>query len=160
MKFHFKGGSVLLLAGLTVFTAVSFLTSESSQAERRVYVPLKERPAEEQAAPAPETAPAIEAPAFTEMPESAPGFSGGHPGMEGEGTGSEEMGETMPPMQDMPACDFAQWVGLPVDEEAVKATGRPYRILPPGAMATMDYSADRINLHTDEQGIVIDVRCG
>ena len=44
--------------------------------------------------------------------------------------------------------------------QALKATGRPYRILPPDAMATMDYSADRINVHTDANGIVLDVRCG
>jgi hypothetical protein len=45
-------------------------------------------------------------------------------------------------------CDFSAWVGRPVDEDAVKETGRPYRILPPGSMATMDYSPERINVHT------------
>jgi hypothetical protein len=58
------------------------------------------------------------------------------------------------------SCDFSPWVGHPVDEDAVKATQRPYRILPPGAMATMDYSPQRINLDTDENGIVTRVHCG
>lgn len=57
-------------------------------------------------------------------------------------------------------CEFGQWVGSPVNEAAVKETGRVYRILPPGSMMTMDYNAARINVETDGQGIVTRVTCG
>lgn len=59
-----------------------------------------------------------------------------------------------------PGCDFDHWTGKPVDEAAIKETGRPYRILPPGSMATMDYVEERINVYTDEDGIVKRVSCG
>lgn len=59
-----------------------------------------------------------------------------------------------------PGCDFARWVGLPVDEQAIKETGRPYRVLPPGSVATMDYNPDRLNVHLGDGGIVIAVTCG
>ena len=72
----------------------------------------------------------------------------------------DEPGEVVIPPMAEPACDFAQWVGKPVDVEAVKAIGRPYRILLPDSMVTMDYSAERINVVTDKDGIVTEVRCG
>lgn len=66
---------------------------------------------------------------------------------------------SMPPDQDAPPCDFKEWVDKPVDEDVVKATGRPYRILKPGAMVTRDFSADRINVEINEQSIVTAVHC-
>lgn len=59
-----------------------------------------------------------------------------------------------------PACDFAAWVGQPVNEDAVKALGRPFRVLKPGDAATMDFSAERININTDDAGVVTSVTCG
>ena len=56
--------------------------------------------------------------------------------------------------------DHSDWIGHKLDEKAVKDTGKTYRILPPGSIVTMDYSAERINVHVDEDGIVQDVRCG
>jgi hypothetical protein len=38
--------------------------------------------------------------------------------------------------------------------------GRPYRILPPNSMTTMDHIANRINVYIDGRGMVIKVRCG
>lgn len=58
------------------------------------------------------------------------------------------------------ACDFNEWVGKAVDEDAVKATGRPYRILAPNSMATQDFSPQRINVMVDDQKVVTAVRCG
>ncbi len=60
------------------------------------------------------------------------------------------------------ACDFAALVGKPVDEAmpAVLETSRPYRVLTPGSVATMDYSPARINIITDEQDVVKEVTCG
>jgi hypothetical protein len=52
------------------------------------------------------------------------------------------------------------WIGHEVDEGAIKATGNPYRILPPGSMVTMDHRPIRINIDLDENGVVRAVRCG
>lgn len=57
-------------------------------------------------------------------------------------------------------CGFQEWVGNPLDIEAVKATGRPFRVLKPDSMTTMDYSPERINVVTDDDGKVLAVRCG
>lgn len=57
-------------------------------------------------------------------------------------------------------CSFLHWMGKPVNEEALKETGRPYRILPPGSMMTMDHNEQRINVHVDDNGIVTGLRCG
>jgi hypothetical protein len=58
------------------------------------------------------------------------------------------------------ACNFEGWIGRKVDEAAVKATGRPYRILEPGAMMTMDHNPKRINVEHDGKGTVKRVWCG
>ncbi len=57
-------------------------------------------------------------------------------------------------------CSYNDWVGKEVDEEAVKAVGRPYRILGPNAAATMDFNPERINVMVDDKNIVTVVRCG
>ena len=57
-------------------------------------------------------------------------------------------------------CSFADWVGHAVNEDTVKATGRPYRILKPNAAATRDFSPERINVLIDDKDIVTAVRCG
>lgn len=57
-------------------------------------------------------------------------------------------------------CHYNDWVGKAVDEDAVKATGRPYRVLKPNAMATMDFNPERINVIVDDNDIVTVVRCG
>lgn len=58
------------------------------------------------------------------------------------------------------ACSFNDWVGKEVDEDAVKAAGRPYRILGPNAAATMDFNPERINVIVDDNNVVTVVRCG
>lgn len=63
-------------------------------------------------------------------------------------------------MENAAACDFSSWVGRHVNDVEVKTLGRPYRILGPDSMATMDFSPDRINVMVDEKGIVTAVRCG
>jgi hypothetical protein len=65
-----------------------------------------------------------------------------------------------PDESDMPGCAFDQYIGQSVDSEKLETLGRPYRILPPGAMATMDYVPERVNFHVDDKGIVLRVRCG
>lgn len=100
---------------------------------------------------------------------------GGHTGV----TYSPEMGQVSDPSEmavassetvaeggdEVPAiaeaeCNFNEWVGQSVNEDTVKATGRPYRILGPNAMATMDFSPQRINVMIDDANIVTAVRCG
>ncbi len=57
-------------------------------------------------------------------------------------------------------CTFPHLVGHMVDDAFLQATGRAYRVLPPNAMATMDFLPERINIHTDKYGRVTDIRCG
>jgi hypothetical protein len=56
-------------------------------------------------------------------------------------------------------CAYEPWVGQPLDESAVKAEGRPFRILKPGDMMTMDHNPERINVE-HEGGTVTRVWCG
>jgi len=62
-------------------------------------------------------------------------------------------------MQVKPDCDFQDFVGQPVDQAALDDLKRPVRILPPNAAATMDYNPERVNVHTDEAGVVTKVDC-
>ncbi len=86
--------------------------------------------------------------------------------VEGNSASGVGVGEAVPP-QDLGTseCEFGDWVGQGATEAeaAAKATGRPYRILPPGSAMTMDYRADRINIETDKRGedaTVVKVSCG
>lgn len=58
-------------------------------------------------------------------------------------------------------CRFPAMAGKPPQAEALKATGRPWRVLAPGAAAGADggFQPDRINLFTDGRGIVSRVEC-
>lgn len=116
------------------------------------------------------------------LPEGVPGASGEAPaaisGDLNEGAGSmddaspagDAVTENELPQSDVPppsreaftdeSCAFEAWVGKPVDEAAVKATGRIYRILKPDSMMTMDHNPDRINVVHGDDGIVTRVWCG
>ena len=71
------------------------------------------------------------------------------------GNGGDE-----PPAITEAECNYNEWVGQSVNEDTVKATGRPYRILGPNSMATMDFSPQRINVIVDDKKVVTAVRCG
>jgi hypothetical protein len=61
------------------------------------------------------------------------------------------------------SCAFDELIGLPADNiaiEPIKAANRPYRILPSGSAMTMDMNTNRVNLDTDDQGIIRRVWCG
>lgn len=124
------------------------------------------------------SSPAIDAPA---APEGVPGVSEGSPpisgdldevsgSMEEDSPGGEAVTEQELPHSDVPppsreaftdaSCDFEEWVGQPVDEAAVKATGRIYRILKPDSMMTMDHNPERVNVVHGDDGIVTRVWCG
>lgn len=123
--------------------------------------------------------------AIAPAPEETPGVSGAVEGSPSAISGdlSEDegsMADTSPageavtenelPQSDVPppsreaftdaSCDFEAWVGKPVDEAAVKETGRIYRILKPDSMMTMDHNPERINVVHGDDGIVTRVWCG
>lgn len=116
--------------------------------------------------------PAAEAPGG--VSESSPSISGdldeASGSMEQTSPGGEAVTEQELPHSDLPppsreaftdvSCDFEEWVGNPVDEAAVKETGRVYRILKPDSMMTMDHNPERINVVHDDGGIVTRVWCG
>lgn len=59
-----------------------------------------------------------------------------------------------------PRCHFPEWVGKKPPIDQLKALGRPYRIIYPGQMVTQDHIENRINLHVNEDGIVMRIGCG
>lgn len=84
-------------------------------------------------------------------------------------SGGVNVGEEAAPSSDVPpppldvfhdeSCDFESWIGLPLNEDAIKDTGRPYRILKPDDMMTMDHNPERINVE-HSGGKVTRVWCG
>ena len=65
------------------------------------------------------------------------------------------------------ACNLSRaesFIGKPgeaVAEDARVAAGATsVRVVRPGQMVTQDYRVDRLNLETDDAGIVVRVRCG
>ena len=54
---------------------------------------------------------------------------------------------------------YPEWIGQKVDPKAVEATGKPFRILGPGSVMTMDHSYDRITVVHDSDKIVVAVTC-
>ncbi len=50
-------------------------------------------------------------------------------------------------------------VGQPRSAFDAEAVGGPVRILPPGAMMTMDYRLDRLNVALSENGQIVRVWC-
>ena len=61
-----------------------------------------------------------------------------------------------------PTCvTFPEWTGQPVDTIDLSILGeRPHRVLKSDSMMTMDYSPDRLNIKTDQDGIIITTDCG
>jgi hypothetical protein len=90
---------------------------------------------------------------------NAPGSIGGDQGY----TESGYAGDGVPPQEVAgPSCAFDFLIGQTSDQavEQISPLGRPYRVLTPGSMVTQDYSAERINLMIDENGMVQSVDCG
>jgi hypothetical protein len=65
------------------------------------------------------------------------------------------------PLINAATCDFSGWVGQNLEAIDRSVLGnRPLRVLRPNDAATMDYSADRVNILTDDQNIITQVTCG
>lgn len=118
--------------------------------------------------PEDETAGVSEAAPQSGEPVATPAAQGGSMAEDspaGAGVTAEEIpqSDVPPPSREVftdAACDFEGWVGRQVDEGAVKETGRPFRILKPDSMMTMDHNPDRINVVHDEDMTVTRVWCG
>lgn len=58
------------------------------------------------------------------------------------------------------AAARADLVGQPLDRVAEAALPARIRVLPPGAMRTMDHRPDRLNIDTDARGVITRLWCG
>lgn len=61
---------------------------------------------------------------------------------------------------DCGAARLSAFVGQPVVEVAAIETPGPVRILEPDSVMTHDFVPDRLNIFTDEDGIVTQLTCG
>lgn len=61
-----------------------------------------------------------------------------------------------------PTCKtYVEWTGKNIkDVDLSILNDRPHRVLKPNSMATMDYSPDRLNIHTTDEGIILSQDCG
>jgi hypothetical protein len=67
-----------------------------------------------------------------------------------------------PASADEDACGASQYQSL-IGTNAAAVTlpaDLPHRILGPNDAATMDYSPGRLNIMTDDNGVIIEVKCG
>lgn len=58
------------------------------------------------------------------------------------------------------AADLSEFIGQPAVEVAAIESPGPVRILGPRSVATMDFNPTRLNILTDEDGIVTALSCG
>lgn len=61
---------------------------------------------------------------------------------------------------DCGAARLAEFVGQPAVEVAAIETPGPVRILGPNDLMTLDFNPERLNILTDEAGIVTELSCG
>jgi len=66
---------------------------------------------------------------------------------------------------DISACGGDKtWIGQPLRDDAleqfVRETGNRFRVLPPFSMMTMEHNPGRLNVHTDDDGVVVKLNCG
>lgn len=61
--------------------------------------------------------------------------------------------------------DLNRFVGMRATDENISeavaaSNSKTVRVLAPGQAATMDYRTNRLNVLTDEEGVIIQMRCG
>lgn len=61
-----------------------------------------------------------------------------------------------------PTCEvYLEWTGKHIDDIDLSILGdREHRILKPDSIITMDYIADRLNIYTTKDDIIIEQQCG
>jgi hypothetical protein len=61
-----------------------------------------------------------------------------------------------------PTCKtYIEWTGKNINDIDLSILDdRPSRVLKPDSMATMDYSPDRLNIHTTDDGVILSQNCG
>ncbi|WP_397544685.1 I78 family peptidase inhibitor [Roseovarius salis] len=76
---------------------------------------------------------------------------------------SEEEAPAPDPTPERDACgasELQHLVGQPAAEHAFGTGSQQVRVIPPGLSVTMDYVPDRLNVETDENGIIKRIYCG
>jgi uncharacterized membrane protein AbrB (regulator of aidB expression) len=71
--------------------------------------------------------------------------------------------ETVPTRPDLSSCTSNathQLVGTSISLVNTSSLAQTVRVLPPNAIATMDYNPARLNISTDANGIITQVSCG
>ena len=73
-----------------------------------------------------------------------------------------EEGASAPEPGDDPcgAAQLQHLVGEPAAEHEFGAKDQQVRVIPPGLSVTMDYVPERLNVETDEDGIITRIYCG
>jgi hypothetical protein len=147
--------------------ALSAAACDQSSAEKTSSAADEALPAATTAPGAGEPVQSVESVEAEAEPAQVPGSSmdGESPAGEGVSAGDIPHSDVPPPSRAVftdAECNFEDWVGSPVSEAeaAAKETGRPYRILTPDSMMTMDHSPDRINVVHEKDGKVTRVWCG
>lgn len=85
-----------------------------------------------------------------EQPAAAPGVAA---------PSSEEPAAEAPAADECRSADYQSFVGSNVAAITLPAD-LPHRIYKEGDPITMDYRADRLNIVTDADGVIIEVKCG
>lgn len=75
-------------------------------------------------------------------------------------TGCLDPQEEQPARTACGAGDLQHLIGTPVAAQDFSKTAAAVRILPPGAMMTMDHRPDRLNLEHDAGGEITRIWCG
>lgn len=91
-----------------------------------------------------------------------PGVAEGHASAPGTTAETPMAPDHAAPTQPLP-CPFQELVGHKVDDsvhEQLRAAHKLYRVLKPGSVMTMDFSAERVNLNVDDHDVITSVTCG
>jgi len=95
-----------------------------------------------------------------ESPESAESIEATPEAYNDHGHSHDDDEEWVEDVKDTTCGVYDEWVNKPLDEEAVKAVGREYRILKPDSVMTMDHNPERMNVYINNNEIVLSVMCG
>lgn len=55
---------------------------------------------------------------------------------------------------------YQDTVGNPLAQATLPAEGPNLRIIRPGTQVTQDFREERLNIAVDENGVIVDIRCG